>query len=384
MPKKPAAPAAPTIPLSIAVEVHPKGKLAFLSFAGGGAYTYVDMPPDAPKNLAEFCQFTPEGPFYPYATDGKMMEDGPWVEPLSALFPTPEGATAPLVAIEGNDTSTPIPEGHVRIRVFGQETFYDVPKGAFDDLPANATYALQYAAGNEFYFFDKKDQVISMEKAIFTDAAMSEVLARVVVPRGEASAPVVVETAPAEVPPPAPAPAAPPATLGVVAPRVGVYPDQHETRILKRTLTVQEREDASMKLAMLVREAEDIKMEKKSAAEGFKLREGECEKSQRDLSHLLTDGYKERKVGCSWRFECTGVTVDGTPVQHPDMKALLADDTKEVVEVRPMTAEDFNLRQLPLEAKPALPVAEAPDEVDNEEEELPLNEGDDTEGAQIE
>ena len=61
---------------------------------------------------------------------------------------------------------------------------------------------------------------------------------------------------------------------------------------------------------------------------------------------------------CHWRFECAGLdSATGAPIFHPDKKALIREDTNEVVEVRDISEDE---RQL------ALPLPAADDEGDDE------------------
>lgn len=130
------------------------------------------------------------------------------------------------------------------------------------------------------------------------------------------------------------------------------WPDQQEKRHLMVTLNRSELEQASRQLAETVPTINRLTTEAKASASGWKARIEAQEIEQSRLSEIVTNGKEERQVACSWAFECSGVdSATGERIYHPEKKALIRDDTGEVVEVRDITSDDRQMALLPEETE---------------------------------
>lgn len=118
--------------------------------------------------------------------------------------------------------------------------------------------------------------------------------------------------------------------------------------MLRFELSDKDRRDYGRRQADLVTEIDGLNDSKKASAAQYKadieLREGEL----RSIASRVRSGHEERRIKCQWRFECAGLEADGTPIYHPEKKALIRLDSDVVVEVRDITDEERQI-SLPLD-----------------------------------
>lgn len=252
-------------------------------------------------------------------------------------MPKPKAATAPQV------TDTPFPEGMVRVYPFNAESVDVTRPEGVNAIPEKAMCARQYQENGEFHWLEADGTTAANH--VWGPSQMAAFL----------PAPVVTDK-PEGLNPPLPK------AVNVEAPKLGVYPEQKEYRHLKTHLSQPEIADAAGDLARVVVEIQDVEAEKKAVNADIAGRLESLKKRQNATADLVRHGFREKRTECEWLFECAGIDMNGAKVIHPDMKTLVRLDTGSVVEVRAMTDEDFNLRQLgsAIATPPAEPKAETP------------------------
>lgn len=150
------------------------------------------------------------------------------------------------------------------------------------------------------------------------------------------------------------------------APPVMHWPEATEKKYLRCELHDKERLAYCDESATLVERIEQLEDQKKASASQYKSAIEEKAARLSRVSSYIRNGWEEREVSCHWRYECSGLEPDGTPIFHPEKKTLVRDDTGEAVEIREITQEERQLA-LPLEGEPApLEPGDAADD-DNQE-----------------
>lgn len=98
------------------------------------------------------------------------------------------------------------------------------------------------------------------------------------------------------------------------------------------SLTLPERAEAAQELANVIYVAESLELEKKSTMAGFKSRMDCIKERIHNLSRKVKDGIEIRPVDCELQLNHTKMTA-----------ILIRLDTQEIIEERPLTAEEKQL-----------------------------------------
>lgn len=105
----------------------------------------------------------------------------------------------------------------------------------------------------------------------------------------------------------------------------------HEQRILKVELTEEELKDQAQIMAKAIAEVETAESEKKAVTSQFKARIDEQTAVARSAGKMLQNGYDYRSVECEI-------------IMDDNFRTVVRTDTGEIVESRPLNAEERQLR----------------------------------------
>jgi hypothetical protein len=138
------------------------------------------------------------------------------------------------------------------------------------------------------------------------------------------------------------------------------WPESTEKRHLRCELKPTDRDRYGRESADLVHKIVRLEDQKKASASSYKAAIDEQSARLKRISGYVSEGWEEREVQCQWMYESSGIdTATGESIYHPEKKALIRLDTKEVVEVRDITNDE---RQL------ALPISGESEQAAAEEE----------------
>jgi hypothetical protein len=109
-----------------------------------------------------------------------------------------------------------------------------------------------------------------------------------------------------------------------------------ETRTLPVRLTEDEITQRGRAIAKFVKDQTEIEEAKKTAMSGFKEKLDVCAESIGKLSRSITTGEEDREVECHWNKDFGRRVAD-----------LIRNDTGEVVETRPLSADEMQEKLFP-------------------------------------
>jgi len=122
--------------------------------------------------------------------------------------------------------------------------------------------------------------------------------------------------------------------------RTSKWPVHTERRSVNVKFTTEERAEMADEMGKVISRREDIRAEKKNTAARHQSSIDDLDKELSDYSSRLAEGGREKMVPCTWVFECSGKDEFGQEIYHPEMKALIRDETGEVVSVAKISDHD--------------------------------------------
>lgn len=133
------------------------------------------------------------------------------------------------------------------------------------------------------------------------------------------------------------------------------WPEATERREVTVTLTDDERITVGLDHIKQIGRTTALTAEKKATAKQYSIEIDESKQKEAEISEAYLSGKARRMVSCTWKFQSNGYDANGVLLYHSELKTLVRDDTGEVVEIKPITAEDRQLI-LPLGEEESLEV----------------------------